>query len=507
MWYKCKELSSEGLNTAQISRSTGLNVKTVRKYLGMTQAEFEASGSYRRMYVRLLDPYEEAVTGWLRGCPELSASQVYDRLREHYPGACPGVSVRTVYNFVCQVRSKQGLPKPSPRVRVYSKIEETPNGKYAQADFGEAWMERERGGRVKVYFFVMVLCRSRCKFVFVNMLPFTSALATYVHELAFEYFGGKPEAIIYDQDAVLIRRENLGDYEMAREFGAFVSREGFRPVFCRKGDPESKGKVENVVKYVKGNFLRGRKFVSVEQLNEECKSWLERTGNGLPHGSTGLVPAEELEIEKAHLTQYHGLPFYPASSMRECTVRKDNTIQYRSNLYSVRPGTYHGQGTKVWAEERDGRLDLYDYETGKLVVSHQLAEGSHGYVLDESHRRAPRSYTGPLEHKVLDYCGGSPLLWQWLEAMRRDRARYYKEGLNVLHRGMHNYEPSLFLEAVGTCLDRGVYNARDLLSLCGRLEAARVRAGRVPEVSGTLPAAAGEVPEATDVSQYEGLFA
>ena len=40
-------------------------------------------------------------------------------------------------------------------------------------------------------------------------IHFDTELAIYAHERAFEYFGGKPEKIVYDQDRVLISRENL----------------------------------------------------------------------------------------------------------------------------------------------------------------------------------------------------------------------------------------------------------------------------------------------------------
>ena len=65
MWYKCKEKSALGLTKAQISRSLGLDVKTVRKYLSMSYDEFKSSESYKRMYVRMLDPYESKVYEWL----------------------------------------------------------------------------------------------------------------------------------------------------------------------------------------------------------------------------------------------------------------------------------------------------------------------------------------------------------------------------------------------------------------------------------------------------------
>ncbi len=50
MWYKVKELFSEGLNKTQIGLSLGLHRQTVSKYLSMTEEEFMDSQSYERHY-------------------------------------------------------------------------------------------------------------------------------------------------------------------------------------------------------------------------------------------------------------------------------------------------------------------------------------------------------------------------------------------------------------------------------------------------------------------------
>lgn len=71
-------------------------------------------------------------------------------------------------------------------------------------------MSRADGRRLKVYFFVMVLSRSRKKYVYFSNSPFTKELTVYAHEKAFEYYGGKPMKILYDQDAVLLHNENIG---------------------------------------------------------------------------------------------------------------------------------------------------------------------------------------------------------------------------------------------------------------------------------------------------------
>ena len=100
-------------------------------------------------------------------------------------------------------------------------------------------MKTSQGIPLKVYFFAMSLSRT----------PFTTDLAVYAHELAFEYFSGVPRKIVYDQDKVFLVKENLGDLILTHGFRALVREHGFNPVFCRKSDPESKGKIENVVKY------------------------------------------------------------------------------------------------------------------------------------------------------------------------------------------------------------------------------------------------------------------
>ena len=197
------------------------------------------------MYIKVLDPYEGMVSSWLEEHPDLLASQIHDWLRERYADL-PEVNSKTVFNFVKCIRAKYNIDKPQATSRrQYMKVEETPFGEYAQADFGEMWMKTADKRDLKVYFFVMVLCRSRKKYVYFSRSPFTAEMAVYAHEKAFEYYGGKPRKIIYDQDAVLIHDENLGDCVLTKAFNAFVNQEHFECVFCRKSDPESKGKVEN----------------------------------------------------------------------------------------------------------------------------------------------------------------------------------------------------------------------------------------------------------------------
>lgn len=502
MWYKCNEKKELGLTKAQIARELGLDVKTVRKYLRMSYDEFKSSGSYKRMYIKLLDAYESKVSGWLDEHPDLSSSQVHDWLRERYPDL-PEVNSKTVYNFVKYIRAKYNIEKPVLSApRQYGRIEETAFGEYAQADFGEMWMQSGDKRRVKVYFFVMVLCRSRKKYVWFSRSPFTSDLAAYAHEKAFEYYGGKPKKIIYDQDAVFIHDENLGDYVLTKSFNAYVNQAHFQCIFCRKADPESKGKVENAVKYVKYNFLRGRTFVSIEQLNDEGVRWLSRTANGLPHHGTKQIPDEVFAEEKAYLTPYYGKPEMPQKGMVMYKIHRNNAISYRGCEYSLPSGSYKNQGSFVWVDVKESALEIYDGETGKQIAKHMISDERGKYVLDPAHRRNHPISLSKREQAIMEYCNYDPLAQLWLENLRNDKSRYYHDNVRILSSEMRHFEPSTLHHAFEKSLDCSMYNAKDFITLCDRI------GKRIPirdagaQSTSRLPEILNEAPEKTDIKQY-----
>jgi transposase len=67
---------------------------------------------------------------------------------------------------------------------------------------------------------------------------------------------------------------------------------------CRVADPETKGKIENLVKYVKNNFLCARDFKDVNEVNESVSRWLKRRANGKISQATKQIPAVIIEKER-----------------------------------------------------------------------------------------------------------------------------------------------------------------------------------------------------------------
>lgn len=173
MWYKVRELQSKGLNKTQIGKHLGVDRSTVRRYLQMSREDFVRRRNSHRKYTLKLAGYEEYVRGTLEEYPYISAARIHDWLKECYPDF-PEVCDKTVFNFVEKVRCKYGIGKKSEaRIRRdYEKLPDTPYGEYAQADFGEKWMSAGNGRSTKVYFFAIVLARSRYKFTFFARPPF-----------------------------------------------------------------------------------------------------------------------------------------------------------------------------------------------------------------------------------------------------------------------------------------------------------------------------------------------
>jgi transposase len=336
MYYEVQRLHREGLSYRAIAKVFAMNRRTVIKYLAMSEAEYEAFLNKKDSRGKLLDDYESFVKKRLEDHPAASAAQVHDWLKEQYKDF-PYISAKTVYNFVMAVRQKYSIALEETS-REYFVVEELPYGFQAQADFGQYILRNAEEKRKKVHFFVMMLSRSRMKYVRFSAIPFTSRTAIDAHEEAFKFFEGIPKEVVYDQDRLFLVDENLGDLLLTQDFKNYVFEQTFRVHFCRKADPQSKGKVENVVKFVKNNFLYGRAFYDTDTLQAQVLGWLQRTGNGMPHTSIRKIPLQEWAIEKEHLSPWVSVQILPAYIMRY--VRLDNTIAYAGNFYSVPQGTF-----------------------------------------------------------------------------------------------------------------------------------------------------------------------
>lgn len=370
MFAEIKKYKELGLNKSQVERKLDINYKTVDKYWNMNHEEYSLLSQNSRNRKKKLEKYEAIILDWLKEFNDISAAQVNDWIKEKYTDF--SIKDRTLRDFIQKLRARHKIPKQVTS-RQYEAVAELPMGYQAQVDMGQIWMKRHDGTSIKVYCFAMVLSHSRQKFIRWSDKPLTALTFLDMHHKAFEYFGGMPKEIVYDQDRVLTVSENYGDIIFTEGFEVFRKAMNFKVRLCRGFDPESKGKIEAVVKYVKINFARYRIFKDLLTLNEEAIKWLERTGNAKIHDITKKIPAEVFALEKQHL-----LPAPEMFSTKHSDdiltypVGKDNTIMYKQNRYQLPKGTY-SPGKKVEMILKNTSIILRDLETKQIYVTHSLS--------------------------------------------------------------------------------------------------------------------------------------
>ena len=148
---------------------------------------------------------------------------------------------------------------------------ETEPGQQSQMDWGHFgnW-----GGR-RLYSFALRLCYSRMRYVeFTQRQDVHHLLACLVH--AFHYFGGVSECILTDRMKTVLIDEADGELHFNGKFLDFASYYGFVPRVCRPYRPETKGKIESTIRFVKQNFWPGIQLDSLADLNQQARQWLEK---------------------------------------------------------------------------------------------------------------------------------------------------------------------------------------------------------------------------------------
>lgn len=343
MFKEVQAFRRRGFSKGAIGRALELDPRTVAKYFAMGEEDFRA---YRQEHLyrdKVFDDLRSEILEVYRANDfrPLPVSSVYDYLEERY-GALPA-NEQTFRNYVGYLIQTESL-RLDDAVRQYRKVPELPLGKQMQVDFGQY---RCRGGLV-LYIFAAVLSASRYKYVAFEEKPFRS-LDVIGHLLdSLDYFGGRPEELVIDQDRLMVVSENAGDIIYTKDFKDFIDEQEFRLYVCRAADPETKGKVENQVKFVKGNFLASRDFKAVEEAKAGVRSWLGRRANGKISQATKQIPAVLIAQERAHLRVLRNSIFRKDSLLgrEERTANDKALISVQASNYQL-PARYKNKTVEI----------------------------------------------------------------------------------------------------------------------------------------------------------------
>jgi len=458
MIHKIKALYDEGRGESirAIASQLTISRNTVRKYLRMDETTINRQQRFRERSKRL-DQQRDYIRYLLRRFPKLNGVKILRKLKEKYPGL--EVSDRTVRRYVQRLKQCG----PYQQERYYEPILDMVPGIQCQVDGGELRGTIIGGVESVIYFVVFVLSYSRLMYVGLSPTPVNTAIFIQMHDAAFRYFGGRPEECVYDQAKLVVLHEQYRELDLNPQFHTYATTAGFRIHACAGYDPESKGKVESGVKYVKNNALYGDIFDDWQHLESHVTHWLETIANVRIHGTTKEQPRLRYEqSERAHMQPYFSPDpqLLQPHSLESRKVDKTGLLSWRSNKYSA-PLVY--QQTQVAVQEKGTRLILHDLETGEEIARHHLCTETGKIVKNNDHYRDKQATITHLEETIiiqLGEQGGSELC----ALLKQSNPRIYKDQLTGLLSVLKQYEmPTALLDRLCHSSRLTVRQIRDYL--------------------------------------------
>jgi hypothetical protein len=150
-----------------------------------------------------------------------------------------------------------------------------------------------------------------------------------------------------------------------------------------------------------------------------------------------------------------------ANEYKPYMVRKDNTISYKSNFYTLPLGTYQGADTQVLLHEKDDEVLLFDKNI-HLLTTHKLCPGRGITIRNSDHTRDKSQSIAVLKTEVITLMQNTTKAALFMELLERHKSRYLRDNLLLLKKGFADLEPEFIAKAIDFCLENNIYNAKHL---------------------------------------------
>ena len=226
---------------------------------------------------------------------------------------------------------------------------------------------------------------------------------------------------------------------------------------------ESKGSVENLVKYVKGNFLAGRSFHDDADLAQQCQQWLRLVNSERPSEATGVIPADLLAQEQA---QFGPLPACTADyGFFDCVVvSREGLVAIETNRYSV---PAHLMGQALTARIHAERIELF--AGPERVAVHVRWKGQHARIIDPAHFEA--AFASKPRGRVMVYrdwlCSLSPVVLSYVAELSHKRRSELSGQVLALYGLARDSGTGDFIAAVVLAAELHMYGAEYVRVLLG----------------------------------------
>jgi transposase len=304
----------EGQSIRSVARQMGIGRNTIKKYLKLSEpvrvVRQKKPSPVKEMVTPRIDQLLEEWRHRTTHKQRITGTRIHRQLvEEGYQ-----VGITTVRDYLREKRRQQA--------EVFIPLVHRP-GEEAQVDFFEVTVE-EGGQTRKAWKFVMRLMYSGRDFVGLydrcDQLSFLNA-----HVRAFEYFGGIPERIVYDNLSAAVKKIVGSDRELTGRFMALCSHYLFEPCFARPREGHDKGGVE-----ARGKGIRLAHLTPIpkgDTLSEISEVLLREV-------EMAFASEQRFIEERRHLRALPDRPF-EARRVELVSVSRRSTVRIEGATYSV----------------------------------------------------------------------------------------------------------------------------------------------------------------------------
>ncbi len=284
-----KLMYKQGKKLKQIAKETGYSINTIRKYIRDNLPAIYSPRPYKESKLSKYKNYiqtrvKQAEPAWI------PATVLHNEIKSNgYIG-----SISLLRNYLRRL-------KPKCQEKVLIRFETEP-GEQMQVDFAHFKL-----GNRKFYAFVAILGYSRMLYAeFVTDQTINTVIKC--HENTFNYYNGVPKYGLYDNmKSVIIERNAYGNgkHKLQSCFYDFAKHYGITPRFCKPYNPQTKGKIERMISYIRycfyTPFIAGKTNLTLDILNNGIMDWINNVANKRLHATTKTIPIESWHIEKNYL--------------------------------------------------------------------------------------------------------------------------------------------------------------------------------------------------------------
>lgn len=241
-------------------------------------------------------------------------------------------------------------------------------GESFQMDWGFVNVEQNSGATYRACCFAMI-CH-HCGERYVEFFPNAKQENLFIGMIhAFQRMGVPKHVLTDNMKSVSTGRDSEGKPIWNREYEEFMGTIGFETKLCKPRHPFTKGAVERLVQFVKTNFMSGRVFGSITDLNYDVLRWCDRQNNRY-HDGVYCIPHEEHQknclpaIKELTLSDPVRIYLWP-----ERKISFDGFVNYEGRRFGV-PYRYVGKTCRVCRQEYT--LYIYTPDLKHKLVEHNV---------------------------------------------------------------------------------------------------------------------------------------